>query len=81
MESVKIILCIVLFLTLTSIARGTNGQIVKRPNVLLLVLDDFRPAIKAFGDTKAITPNIDRLVKKGYYFTNAFAQVSSNLIS
>ncbi|XP_065075528.1 iduronate 2-sulfatase-like [Ochlerotatus camptorhynchus] len=74
MDSVKI--CIVLFLTLTSIARGTTVQIVKRPNVLLLVLDDFRPAIKAFGDTKAITPNIDRLVKNGYYFTNAFAQQS-----
>lgn len=74
MECVR--LSIVLLLAVVNVARGSTGQIVDRPNVLLLVLDDFRPVIKAFGDNKAITPNIDRLAKNGYYFTNAFAQQS-----
>lgn len=65
-----------MLLALTSFFSGLVGQIIKRPNVLLLVLDDFRPAINALGDKRAITPNIDRLVKNGYYFTNVFAQQS-----
>ena len=31
------------------------------PNVLLIVVDDLRPALGAYGDSLAITPNIDRL--------------------
>ncbi|XP_053675694.1 iduronate 2-sulfatase [Anopheles nili] len=54
-----------------------QAQIVQRPNVLLIILDDFRPAIRnGYGDDKAITPNIDQLVQKGYLFANAFAQQS-----
>lgn len=75
MENLKT--SIVLLLLLGSVPFRST-QIIKRPNVLLLILDDFRPAIRSFGDTKAITPNIDRLVNNGYYFTNAFAQVSFN---
>ncbi|XP_039443397.1 iduronate 2-sulfatase [Culex pipiens pallens] len=55
---------------------SAQAQPVSQPNVLLIMLDDFRPAIKAFGDVNAITPNIDRLAQKGYYFTNVFAQQS-----
>nr|XP_019563392.2 iduronate 2-sulfatase [Aedes albopictus] len=73
MENLKT--SIVLLLLLGSVPFRST-QIIKRPNVLLLILDDFRPAIRSFGDTKAITPNIDRLVNNGYYFTNAFAQQS-----
>ncbi|XP_052899267.1 iduronate 2-sulfatase [Anopheles moucheti] len=55
----------------------TQTQIVDRPNVLLIILDDFRPAINyGYGDEKAITPNIDQIVKNGFFFENAFAQQS-----
>lgn len=47
-------------------------------NVLMIVLDDFRPAIGALGDSKAFTPNIDKLVSQSYVFKNAFAQVIFN---
>lgn len=50
-----------------------NGQ---RHNILLLMMDDFRPAIKALGDVNAVTPNIDRLVASSHVFENAYAQVS-----
>lgn len=47
----------------------------QRKNVLLIMIDDLRPALKAAGDKNAITPNIDKLLQKSSYFTNAFAQV------
>lgn len=47
-----------------------------RPHVLMIVIDDLRPAIRSFGDKKAFTPNIDRISKSGVRFTKAYAQVS-----
>lgn len=53
-----------------------NDEIsVESTNVLFIIIDDLRPAIKSFGDSKAFTPNIDRLVNKSYYFTKAYSQV------
>ena len=37
-----------------------------RRNVLLLVVDDLRPALGAYGDPLAITPNIDKLSSISY---------------
>lgn len=65
-----------LFILVLAYVVKSSFQIAKRNNVLLFVLDDFRPAIGAFGDTKAITPNIDSLAKHGFMFTNVFAQQS-----
>uniref|UniRef100_A0AAG5D302 Sulfatase N-terminal domain-containing protein n=1 Tax=Anopheles atroparvus TaxID=41427 RepID=A0AAG5D302_ANOAO len=65
----------VLLLFISIAISVSESQIVERPNVLLIILDDFRPAIKhGYGDENAITPNIDRLVQEGYYFGNVFAQ-------
>lgn len=40
-------------------------------NVLFIIVDDLKPTLGAYGDTLAITPNIDRLAKRGITFTNA----------
>ena len=45
------------------------------PNVLLIMIDDLRPALGAYGDARARTPNIDRLAAQGTLFANAFATV------
>ena len=37
-----------------------------RPNVLLLVVDDLRPALGAYGDPLAISPNMDKLASISY---------------
>ncbi len=42
------------------------------PNVLLLLVDDLKPAIGAYGDEVAITPNIDRLAESGMRFDRAY---------
>lgn len=46
-----------------------------RPNVLYLMTDQFRfDAIAALGNAHVYTPNLDRLVRRGVTFTNAYAQ-------
>ena len=44
-----------------------------RPNVLFLAVDDWNDMVGAMGDNQAITPNLDRLAKRGIVFTNAHA--------
>lgn len=44
-------------------------------NVVLIVVDDLRPALGCYGDKGAFTPNIDALANRSFVFTNAFAQV------
>lgn len=45
---------------------------VDRPNVLLILVDDLKPAIGAYGDTLAKTPNIDRFAASGMRFDSAY---------
>ncbi|WP_423127773.1 sulfatase [Gaoshiqia sp. Z1-71] len=44
------------------------------PNVLFIAVDDLRPTIGCYGDTKAVTPNLDRLAAQGVVFTKAYCQ-------
>ena len=46
----------------------------KRPNVLFLIIDDLRPNLGCYGDSAAISPNIDRLATEGVMFTRAYCQ-------
>jgi iduronate 2-sulfatase len=48
----------------------------KKPklNVLFIVADDLNCDIGAYGNTKAITPNIDKLAEGGVLFGNAHNQ-------
>ena len=43
-----------------------------KPNVLLLLVDDLKPALGCYGDTTAKTPNIDRLAASGMRFDLAY---------
>ena len=45
-----------------------------KPNVLMIAIDDLRPALGCFGDKTAITPNIDRLAKWSMVFNQAHCQ-------
>ncbi|MCB1124471.1 MAG: sulfatase-like hydrolase/transferase, partial [Verrucomicrobiae bacterium] len=45
-----------------------------KPNVLFIVIDDLRPELGAYDTEAMLTPNIDRLAKKGIRFNNAFCQ-------
>ena len=62
--------------TLLFLAIGAHGPMVPlpraAPNVLLIMVDDLRPEIGAYGSTRAITPNIDRLASQGLLFERAY---------
>src|SRR3546814_10611931 len=45
----------------------------QRPNVLLILVDDLKPALGTYGDRTAITPNMDRLAQHGVRFNLAYA--------
>ncbi len=47
-------------------------DVVLRPNVLMILVDDLKPAIGCYGDPIAKTPNIDRLASKGIRFDLAY---------
>ncbi len=49
----------------------------KRPNFLLILADDQRgDTIAALGNREIHTPNLDRLVDRGYHFNNAYCMGS-----
>ena len=45
---------------------------VERPNVLLILVDDLKPAMRCYGDNAAKTPNMDALASRGIRFDLAY---------
>ncbi|MGB0767377.1 MAG: sulfatase, partial [Phycisphaeraceae bacterium] len=54
-------------------ARADDSAATTRPNVVMFVVDDLCDWISPMGDQQAITPNMDRLAKRGVTFLNAHA--------
>ena len=42
----------------------------------MIIVDDLRPEIEAYGLKTAITPNINKLASEGLLFTRAYVQYS-----
>lgn len=53
---------------------GSCENDVAKPNIIFIIADDLKPAIKSFGDPYAITPNIDELVSNSTTYTRAYCQ-------
>ncbi len=71
-----IIFQILLLIGVLSACSGIGSSQVDKPNVLLLYMDDLRPQLGCYGNTQALSPNIDALSKNGITFTNAYCNVA-----
>ncbi len=67
-----------LFVLLVLVIFGCSSpkKDVVKPNILFISIDDLRPTLGAYGDTVAITPNIDQLAAEGMTFRQTFTQVA-----
>ena len=61
-------LCVILF--------ASTAGAAERPNVLLIMADDYCTALDSYGREQCRTPNLDRLARQGVSFDNAFCQFS-----
>ena len=64
--------CHAVVATLLALARIAAAD--TRPDVLLIAIDDLRPALGCYGDRLAKTPHIDRLAAGGRRFEAAYCQ-------
>jgi uncharacterized sulfatase len=53
--------------------RLSNEPSYEKPNILWITCEDVSPYLGCYGDTYAITPNIDKLAAEGVLYTKAFA--------
>ena len=51
---------------------GSLADAAAKPNVLLILVDDLKPALRCYGDQTAVTPNIDKLASRGLRFELAY---------
>lgn len=61
-----------LILTLLSLPAISRTLAAERPNVLLILVDDLKPALGCYGDPIARTPNLDALAARGMRFDLAY---------
>jgi len=57
---------------LAFVAVATAATPSRRPNVLLICVDDLKPALGCYGDAVAKTPHIDRLAARGMRLDAAY---------
>ena len=60
----------------TDVVGTINKPASKKPNILLLYMDDLRPQLNAYGHEQIISPNIDALANRSVQFTQAYSNVS-----
>lgn len=52
-----------------------HAQPTTRPNILMIAVDDLRPALGCYGESYAKSPHIDRLAAGGVLFNRAYCMV------
>jgi iduronate 2-sulfatase len=62
------------FLLVLLYSCGNPSKKQVKPNILFIVSDDLVDRLACYGDSAAVTPNLDKLAKKGVLFTNNFCQ-------
>ena len=63
-----------LFLTLPLWSMALSAQDSTGLNVLFIAVDDLKPLLGCYGDTMAVTPNMDAIARKGTLFSTNYCQ-------
>ena len=63
---------LVLSIVLSGVLTCRAGSSAERPNVLLILVDDLKPALGCYGDPIAQTPHLDALAARGMRFDLAY---------
>ncbi|HYP08626.1 MAG TPA: sulfatase-like hydrolase/transferase [Bryobacteraceae bacterium] len=58
---------------LAAAAASAVAAETRRPNILWISCEDSSPHYGCYGDTRAITPNVDRLAREGVRYTRAYS--------
>lgn len=68
MKNIRSVSCLIAVVLVVS----ANALAADSPNVLLILVDDLKPALGCYGDPFAKTPNIDALAGRGMRFDLAY---------
>lgn len=66
----------IILLAITILSCDNKVKETVKPNILFISIDDLRPTLGAYGDTIAVTPNIDQLASEGMTFRQTYTQVA-----
>jgi N-sulfoglucosamine sulfohydrolase len=69
-KSTMAIHCLLSMLVLALLTTSAVAQ--QRPNILLIMAEDMSARVGAFGDSVAVTPNLDRLASTSIRYPNTF---------
>ena len=74
-EKSTVLIYLVIFglLLFFSCEKNESGN-VQHPNVLLICVDDLRPALACYGNDQIVSPNIDKLASEGILFKQHYVQ-------
>src|SRR4051812_33627500 len=67
----KMRIAIILLVVVVLGASGARAA-ERKPNILLICVDDLKPMLGCYGDTTIKSPNIDRLAARGMRFDRAY---------
>ena len=60
--------------TALSLPAAASRSLPMARNIIMIISDDLKPALRSFGDSLSNTPNIDRLASRGIRFSRAYTQ-------
>jgi arylsulfatase A-like enzyme len=54
-----------------SLKTKNHSEVLKKPNIIFIAVDDLRPQLNCYGKNQIISPNIDDLASVSYTYENA----------
>ena len=72
MHKTLFIFCSLIVALPAVVTKTVGAELPRQPNILLILVDDLKPALGCYGDATARTPHIDALAARGMRFNRAY---------